>query len=60
MFFDESVFLHVLIPALPVRYLPAIADSDPFAHTDRRHSRPSVYSNGGFGLLKLHSKTDGR
>ena len=53
-------FLRVLIPALPVCCLPAIANSDPFAHTNRRHSWSSVYSNGGFGLFKLHSKTDGR
>ena len=60
VFFMRAFFLRVLIPALPVPYLSAIANSDPFANTNRRHPRPSVYSNGGFGLFKLHSKTDGR
>ena len=50
----------LITPTLPVRYLPAITNRDPFAHTNRRHSWPSVYSNGGFGLFELHSKTDGR
>jgi predicted phosphodiesterase len=53
-------FFCVFNTPLPDRHLPAIPNCDPFAHTNRRHPRPPMYSNGGFRLFKFHSKADGR
>ena len=58
--FSSKTFCIFNLPPLPVRYIPAIPNRDPFTHTNRRHSRPSVYPNRGFGLFKFYSKTDGR